>query len=110
MNQPVIVLVQTKYLPYYNNHSSQHYIVVDGLTKYIEDYSNSPAKSISTVRIVDPNNNSTYTGYHTVLFNELYRAAIGYFETGEQYYNLNLNTNFIKVQISINGIKYGGIF
>ncbi|GAW31962.1 C39 family peptidase [Carboxydocella sp. JDF658] len=87
--QPVLVLVQTKYLPYYNGHASQHYVVVDALTKYIDDGTGQPVKSISTVRIVDPNPNSSYTGYHTVTFNDLYNAAKGYFDSGKQYYNVS---------------------
>lgn len=87
-NQPVLVLVQTKYLPYYNGHASQHYVVVDAMTKYIDDGTGQPVKSISTVRIVDPNPNSSYTGYHTVYFNDLYNAAKGYFDSGQQTYNV----------------------
>lgn len=87
-NQPVLVLVQTKYLPYYNGHASQHYVVVDAMTKYIDDGTGQPVKSISTVRIVDPNPNSSYTGYHTVYFNDLYNAAKGYFDNGQQTYNV----------------------
>ena len=88
-SQPVIVLVDTSYLPYYNGKQYLHYIVVDGLTQVIDDSTSKPVKSESTVSIVDPNNQSNnYYGNRTVKFNDLFDAAVGYFDDGEQYYNL----------------------
>lgn len=88
--QPVLVLVNTKYLPYYNGRTSYHYVVVDGMKKVIDDSTSKPVKSASTVRIVDPHYSSSYTGYHTVYFNDLYNAAKGYYEcSNPQAYNIS---------------------
>jgi hypothetical protein len=87
-HQPLLVAVNTKYLPYYGGRVSYHYVVVDGMTKQIDDYSGQPIKSISTVRVVDPHYNSSYTGYHTVYYEELLRAAVGFWESATQAYNV----------------------
>ncbi|MGQ9558091.1 MAG: C39 family peptidase [Desulfurispora sp.] len=86
--QPVLCLIKTSYLPYYNGKVSYHYVVVDGMNKVIDDSTSQPVKSSSTVRIVDPHYNTSYTGYHIVYFNDLYNALKGYYEAGSQAYNL----------------------
>lgn len=60
--QPVLVLVKTSYLPYYDGKSLYHYVVADGMTKQTDDGTGTPIRSISEVRIVVPNYNDTYLG------------------------------------------------
>ena len=55
--KPLICLVQTSELPYYNKHESYHFIVVKGY-----DWDMNGSSSYSTVKINDPNNNDLYYG------------------------------------------------
>lgn len=95
--QPILLLVNTKYLPYYNGKESYHYIVVDGMIKQITDSTGQPAKSISEVRIVVPNYQDAYSGYFTVYFIDLYQAVKGYYEKGQQAYNVS----YLSIKIMI---------
>lgn len=74
-NQPVLSLVRTERLPYYNNHVSNHYIVVRGMTKYIDDGTQSPIPSLTQLNVVDPNDNNNFYGYFTVKLQELFNAV-----------------------------------
>jgi len=82
--QPVLVLVNTKYLPYYNGRQSFHYIVVDGIREVYKD-GIGWLEYLSTVRVVDPHYDRRYSGYHEVYFDDLFKAMKGYYEsTGEK--------------------------
>lgn len=74
-SQPVLALVKTERLPYYNGHASNHYIVARGLTKYIDDGTGQPVIGLSEVRVVDPHHNNNYYGYFTVGYNDFYNAV-----------------------------------
>lgn len=74
-NQPVLALVRTQELSYYHGHPSNHYIVIKGMTKYIDDGTGQPVISLSQINIADPNNNSQYFGEHIEGFNQVYDAV-----------------------------------
>ena len=76
---PICVLVKTSYLPYYGGTAYYHYVVVDGMTVWRNDFNGQIERSISTVRIVDPHYSDSYFGYHTVLWTDLLNAAAGYY-------------------------------
>lgn len=74
-NQPVLSLVRTNMLPYYNGHTTNHYIVVKGMTKYIDDGTGQPIISSSQINVVDPNNNNNFFGNFTVNYNSFFDAV-----------------------------------
>lgn len=55
--KPLICMVQTKELPYYNGHKSVHFIVAKGY-----DWDMNGSASYSTVKINDPNYSNAYYG------------------------------------------------
>lgn len=90
--QPVLLLVNAKYLPYYSSSKNVfHYIVVDGMINQIEDSSGQPVKYLTQVRIVDPHYSQNYTGYHQVYFDDIYNAVTGFFKdsSNPQAYNVS---------------------
>jgi hypothetical protein len=86
--RPILIAVKTSYLPYYGGTTYYHYIVVDGMTVWYNDYSGQIERSISTVRVMDPHYSSSYYGYHEVLFMQLLNAAVNFYPASEQAYNL----------------------
>jgi hypothetical protein len=74
-SQPVLALVKTERLPYYNNYQSNHYIVARGMTKQIDDGTGQPIISLTQVNLVDPNNNNNYYGYFTVNYGDFFNAV-----------------------------------
>ena len=71
---PVICNVETRYLPYYNGHSSRHYVVVYG-HKWAQGGSGSGG--IQEVYINDPNNQSAYYGSFDCTMSEMQDALDG---------------------------------
>jgi len=85
---PVLIAVETSSLPYYNGNSYYHYIVVDGMTVWKDEYSGRVLKSMTTVRVMDPHYNNLYYGGHEILFTELLEGAVGFCSASDQAYNL----------------------
>lgn len=67
--KPLICMVQTSKLPYYNGHRSVHFLVAKGY-----DWSMAGSDSYSTVTLNDPNNNSAYYGKRTCTWSEMNQA------------------------------------
>lgn len=86
--RPIIVGVNTKSLPYYGGAEKWHYVVIDGMTVWCNDYSGQIERSISTVRVMDPNHDSAYYGYHQVLFGEMLNAAANFYPGATQAFNI----------------------
>lgn len=86
--QPVLCLVKTSPLSYYNGAVYYHYILVDGLKKCIDDSTGQVVKNSSIIRIVDPHYDSAYGGYHEATFEQLFLALKAYYDAGLQAYNL----------------------
>lgn len=71
-----IPLLKTKYLVYYNNKDLRHYSPTKDFTAaYNGTDPSSYNYDYSKATLADVNYNSTYGGYHTVAFNELYQAV-----------------------------------
>lgn len=64
--KPVLAVLETSYLPYYQGNSFGHYVSVD----YIN-------RTTNKVRIVDCHFDSSYYGVHYVDLEDLYNACCG---------------------------------
>ncbi|MEY8365825.1 C39 family peptidase [Anaerovoracaceae bacterium 41-7] len=68
-SKPLICMIQTSKLKYYNGHKSVHFVVAKGY-----DWDMNGSASYSTVTLNDPNNNNDYYGERTCTWTEMTQA------------------------------------